>query len=93
MTVDADLKKEDSALRKTYLGTDNYLMGFKLGEYLKKAKPNGGTVCFIEGNAAADNILRRASGTRDSLSGKKGLDTAERRRRLDRDLGLPGLHQ
>src|ERR1700693_4502266 len=73
MTIDADLKKEDSALRKTYLGTDNYLMGFRLGEYLKKQKPNGGTVCLIEGNAAADNILRRASGTRDSLSGKKGL--------------------
>jgi len=74
MTVDADLKKEDSALRKTYLGTDNYLMGFRLGDYLKKAEPKGGTVCLIEGNAAADNILRRASGTRDSLSGKKGLD-------------------
>src|SRR5439155_16981961 len=44
MTVDADLKKEDSALRKTYLGTDNYLIGFRLGEYLKKAKPTGGTV-------------------------------------------------
>src|SRR5882757_5202001 len=53
MTIDADLKKEDAALRKTYLGTDNYKMGFRLGEYLKKAKPNGGTVCLIEGNAAA----------------------------------------
>src|SRR5580693_2829008 len=74
MTVDADLKKEDAVLRKTYLGTDNYLMGFRLGEYLKKEKPKGGTVCFIEGNAAADNILRRASGSRDALSGKKGLD-------------------
>src|SRR5450432_4909759 len=73
MTLDADLKKEDAALRKTYLGTDNYLMGFRLGEYLKKAKPSGGTVCLIEGNAAADNILRRASGTRDALSGKKDL--------------------
>src|SRR5947208_6580685 len=31
MTVDADLKKEDSALRLTYLGTDNYLMGYRLG--------------------------------------------------------------
>ena len=29
---------------------------------------------MIEGNAAADNILRRASGTRDSLSGKKGVE-------------------
>ena len=73
MTLDADLKKEDAGLRRTYLGTDNYLMGFKLGEYLKKAKPGGGTVCLIEGNAAADNILRRASGSRDALGGKKGI--------------------
>jgi ribose transport system substrate-binding protein len=73
MTIDADLAKEDAALRKTYLGTDNYLMGFKIGEYIKKAKPNGGTVCLIEGNTGADNILRRAQGTRDALSGQKDL--------------------
>ncbi|NUS22514.1 MAG: sugar-binding protein [Mesorhizobium sp.] len=73
MTVDADLTKEDAALRKTYLGTDNYLMGKKIGEYIKKAKPKGGTVCTIEGNPAADNILRRAQGMRDALSGKEGL--------------------
>jgi ribose transport system substrate-binding protein len=73
MTLDADLQAADSSLRKTYLGTDNYLMGVKIGEYIKKAKPNGGTVCTIQGNAAADNILRRAQGTRDALSGKKGL--------------------
>src|SRR3954453_19098586 len=35
MTLDADLKKEDAGLRKTYLGTDNYLMGFRLGDYIK----------------------------------------------------------
>jgi ribose transport system substrate-binding protein len=74
MTIDADLRKEDEGLRKTYLGTDNYQMGFRLGEYAKKAKPNGGTVCLILGNVAADNILRRAAGTRDALSGRKGLD-------------------
>ena len=74
MTIDADLRKEDAGLRKTYLGTDNYLMGFKLGEYAKKVKPSGGTVCLILGNAAADNILRRAAGSRDALSGQKGLD-------------------
>src|SRR4029434_809061 len=45
MTLDADLAAEDAALRKTYLGTDNYLMGFKIGEYIKKAKPKGGTIC------------------------------------------------
>jgi ribose transport system substrate-binding protein len=74
MTVDADLSAADKGLRLTYLGTDNYLMGFKLGEYLKKDKPKGGTVCMIEGNAAADNILQRAAGTREALGGKKGID-------------------
>jgi ribose transport system substrate-binding protein len=73
MTVDADLAKEDASLRKTYLGTDNYLMGVKLGEYAKKAMPNGGKVCTIEGNPAADNILRRAQGFRDALTGTKDL--------------------
>ncbi len=93
MTVDADLKKEDSALRKTYLGTDNYLMGYRLGEYVKKAKPKGGTVCFIEGNAAADNILRRASGTARCAVRQEGPRQAQWRGRLDRDRGLPGVHQ
>jgi len=73
MTVDADLTQEDAGLRKTYLGTDNYLMGYQLGEYMKKAKPNGGKVCLIEGNAAADNILRRAQGFRDAVTGQKDL--------------------
>ena len=73
MTVDADLAKEDAGLRKSYLGTDNYLMGKRIGEYVKKAIPNGGKVCTIEGNPAADNILRRAQGFRDALTGKDGL--------------------
>ncbi|QDC02746.1 substrate-binding domain-containing protein [Mesorhizobium sp. 8] len=73
MTVDADLAKDDAGLRKTYLGTDNYLMGKRIGDYIKQAIPKGGTICTIEGNAAADNILRRAQGMRDSLSGKEGL--------------------
>lgn len=73
MTVDADLTAEDASLRKTYLGTDNYQMGFRIGEYIKEKKPDGGTICTIEGNAAADNILRRAQGMRDALTGQEGL--------------------
>ena len=73
MTIDADLAKEDSALRQTYLGTDNYLMGYRIGEYIKQHKPKGGTFCSIQGNPGADNILRRAQGTRDALSGQKDL--------------------
>jgi ribose transport system substrate-binding protein len=73
MTLDADLSEEDASLRKTYLGTDNYQMGYRIGEYIKEKKPDGGTICSIQGNAAADNILRRAQGMRDALSGKEGL--------------------
>ena len=73
MTLDADLAVEDAAMRMTYLGTDNTLMGQRIGEYLKKAAPNGGTICTIQGNPGADNILRRAQGMRDALSGTPGL--------------------
>ena len=73
MTIDADLSADDAALRKTYLGTDNYLMGKRIGDYIKEAAPGGGKICTIEGNTGADNILRRAQGMRDSLSGQEGL--------------------
>jgi ribose transport system substrate-binding protein len=74
MTIDADLGKDDASLRKTYLGTDNYLMGVKFAEHLKTLKPEGGTVCLQLGNVAADNINQRAAGTRDTLAGEKGLE-------------------
>ncbi len=74
MTIDADLGAADIAMRKTYLGTDNYLMGVKFAEHLKKFKPNGGTICLQLGNVAADNINARAAGTRDTLAGEKGVE-------------------
>jgi ribose transport system substrate-binding protein len=74
MTIDADLGADDAALRKTYLGTDNYLMGVKFAEHLKGLKPAGGTVCLQLGNVAADNINQRAAGTRDTLGGEKGIE-------------------
>ena len=77
MTIDADLGADDAGLRKTYLGTDNYQMGVKFAEHLKKLKPEGGTVCLQLGNVAADNINQRAAGTRDTLSGEKGIERLE----------------
>jgi len=74
MTIDADLSAEDAGLRRTYLGTDNYLMGVKFGEYLQKYKPDGGKICLQLGNVAADNINARAAGTRDTLAGAKGTE-------------------
>ncbi|WP_227010252.1 sugar-binding protein [Pelagibius marinus] len=74
MTIDADFMAEDAALRETYLGTDNYLMGVKMAEHAMKLKPEGGTVCLQLGNVAADNINARAAGFRDTIAGKKGVD-------------------
>lgn len=71
MTIDADLIAADRALRRTYLGTDNYLMGVKMAEHTKRLKPKGGTVCLQLGNVAADNINARAAGFRDTIAGKK----------------------
>jgi ribose transport system substrate-binding protein len=74
MTIDADLLAQDHSLRRTYLGTDNYLLGVKLAEHLQRLKPRGGTFCLVLGNVAADNINQRAAGTRDTLSGRKGTE-------------------
>ena len=73
MTIDADLAAADRALRKTYLGTNNYDMGVLMAKHLKGLKPKGGTVCMQLGNVAADNINARAAGFRDTIAGKKGL--------------------
>jgi len=73
MTIDADLAAADRALRKTYLGTNNYDMGVLMARHLKELKPKGGTVCLQLGNVAADNINARAQGFRDTISSKKGI--------------------
>ena len=74
MTIDADLAEADRALRKTYLGTNNYDMGVLMAKHLTELKPKGGTVCLQLGNVAADNINARAAGFRDTIGGKKGVD-------------------
>lgn len=74
ITTDADLLPKDASLRKSYVGTDNYELGFKLGEQLKLLMPKGGNICLVMGNPAAENINQRAQGTRDALSGKKGIE-------------------
>jgi ribose transport system substrate-binding protein len=74
MTIDADLAAADRALRKTYLGTNNYDMGVLMAKHLKELHPKGGSVCLQLGNVAADNINARAAGFRDTVAGKKGVD-------------------
>lgn len=74
MTLDADFLEQDRDLRKTYLGTDNYLMGVKMAEQVSMLKPDGGTVCLQLGNVAADNINARAQGFRDTIAGEMKVD-------------------
>lgn len=74
MTVDADLLPEDSGLRATYFGTNNYDMGVGMANELMKLKPEGGTVCLQLGNVAAANINERAAGFRDTIAGAEGTD-------------------
>lgn len=74
ITIDADVLASDAAVRKLYLGTNNYDLGVRLAEYLQELKPNGGSVCLVLGGPAADNINQRAQGSRDVLSGQKGID-------------------
>jgi ribose transport system substrate-binding protein len=74
MTIDADLLPEDSDLRATYLGTDNYLMGVQMAEQLAALDADGGTVCLQLGNVAAANINARAAGFRDTIAGEQNVD-------------------
>jgi len=89
MTIDADLAAADRALRKTYLGTNNYDMGVLMAQHLKELKPKGGTVCLQLGNVAADNINARAAGFRRHDLRQEGPLEAERRRRWTEIAGCP----
>jgi len=73
LTIDAPFAAADNDLVATYVGTDNKTMGVKLGEYVKANASSGGKVCIIEGNPAAQNILDRATGFREGLTGEKDL--------------------
>jgi ribose transport system substrate-binding protein len=74
MTIDADLKPEDQALRTTYFGTHNYGMGVKFCEWLKKLSPKGGKVALMFGNPAAENLNERGYGFRDCIQGEMKLN-------------------
>ena len=73
LAIDAPFAAADMELVKTYVGTDNKTMGVKLGEFVKANAASGGKICIIEGNPAAQNILDRATGFREGLTGQKDL--------------------
>ncbi|MBL3684684.1 substrate-binding domain-containing protein (plasmid) [Sinorhizobium meliloti] len=90
MTVDADLAAEDSALRQTYLGTDNYLMGYRIAIHQEGPSPMAAKICTIEGNPGADKHSAPRPGMRDALTGQKGLRNS-RAKATGPKWRLPGL--
>lgn len=74
ITWDSDLLPEDTELRTTYVGTNNYDIGVNLANLVKERHPDGGTICLQTGGAAAANHNERLKGARDTLA---GTDTGE----------------
>ena len=69
VTFDSDVLPDQASLRATFVGTDNYQFGAKLGELTKQLKPKGGTVCIQSGAPASLNLDARIQGIRDTLAG------------------------
>ena len=69
ITWDSDLLPEDSELRTTYVGTNNYDIGVNLAKLVMERHPDGGTICLQTGGAAAANHNERLKGARDTLAG------------------------
>jgi ribose transport system substrate-binding protein len=57
--------------RKCYIGTNNYKAGKAVGELVKKALPEGGTIAIFVGQMEALNAQERRQGVLDALAGKK----------------------
>jgi len=57
-------------LRLAYIGTNNFKLGWALGEQLKKLRPEGGTLIIQTGRPDAPNLNLRIMGLRSALSGK-----------------------
>jgi ribose transport system substrate-binding protein len=69
IAVDNDAPKSK---RLCYIGTDNVAAGTTVGELVKKAMPEGGTVALFVGQLSAVNAQDRWHGVLDGLAGKKG---------------------
>ncbi len=66
VTHDSDAPESD---RTFYVGTDNVAAGREVGELLKKALPEGGTVMLFVGMADASNARERERGIREAIEG------------------------
>ena len=67
-TFDSDSPKSK---RLFYAGTDNYGIGKKAAEHMKKLVPAGGKVAVLTGVLGAPNLEQRIVGFRDGVKGTK----------------------
>lgn len=63
-----DSKVSDASYIETFVGGDNYKMGWLIGDYIKKDFPQGGTLAYLT-NPQAGSILLREQGLLESLEG------------------------
>jgi ribose transport system substrate-binding protein len=56
--------------RLCYIGTNNYLAGRSVGQMVKEALPNGGTIAIFVGQLEPLNARQRRQGVLDELAGK-----------------------
>jgi ribose transport system substrate-binding protein len=57
--------------RLCYVGTENYGAGKAVGQLVKEAMPEGGTIAIFVGNIASLNSQQRYQGVVDELAGEK----------------------
>jgi ribose transport system substrate-binding protein len=62
ITFDSDLRANDKALRKTYIGSNNENIGIELAKLLMKIRPQGGTYMIQAGEPPAENLKERLNG-------------------------------
>ncbi|OUR97901.1 hypothetical protein A9Q84_06810 [Halobacteriovorax marinus] len=78
VTVDADFSKKvlkaEPNLRAAYIGTNNYELGFQLGELYKKSNAGGinSEYCVISGHSYTFNLNERVRGFNESLKNANG---------------------
>jgi len=67
ITHDADAP---ASKRLAYVGMDNYQAGRMLGEMIKRALPQGGSLAIVVGRVEQDNARKRRQGVIDEVLGR-----------------------
>lgn len=71
--IDADV---DGGFAHTYVGTDNFAAGKKLGEFVAKALGGQGEIAILSGRENYLNLVERCDGIRDALKNYPEISVA-----------------